>query len=345
MPIAKLARLSVFYRERPASGAPTKRVVLIHGNVSSGVFFEPLMASLPADYHVVAPDLRGFGATDSAPIDATRGLRDFSDDVAELITSLGWQDHEVHVLGWSVGGGVAMQLAIDHPKLATSLTLVNPVPPKGFGGTHGADSRANEDDFAGSGGGAVSGDFLDAIRTNQRGEGPGLGRTILRSFFFHPETYQPPPELEERFLDGMYATRLGASFYPGDSVPSSHWPGSAPGTRGMNNSFSPRHQDLTPFADVATKPRVLWVRGARDQIVSDTSFFDLAYLGKLGLVPGWPGDERCPPQPMIAQTEALLARYEARGGAVRRVVFDRAGHSPFLECPAEFLEAFTSFLA
>jgi hypothetical protein len=55
------------------------------------------------------------------------------------------------------------------------------------------------------------------------------------------------------------------------------------------------------------KPPVTWVRGDRDVIVSDTSLFDLAYLGKLGAVPGWPGDDECPPQPMVAQTRAEFA--------------------------------------
>jgi pimeloyl-ACP methyl ester carboxylesterase len=78
-------------------------------------------------------------------------------------------------------------------------------------------------------------------------------------------------------------------------------------------------------------------------IVSDTSFFDLAYLGKLGYVPGWPGDEAAPPQPMIAQLRAVLDEYANAGGSYKEVVLD-AGHSPFLEKPEEFNAAFHAFI-
>ena len=47
----------------------------------------------------------------------------------------------------------------------------------------------------------------------------------------------------------------------------------------------------------------------------------------------WPGAEACPPQPMLAQTRAVLDRYAANGGAYREVVIEDAGHSPYLEKP------------
>ena len=62
---------------------------------------------------------------------------------------------------------------------------------------------------------------------------------------------------------------------------------------------------------------MLWVRGADDVIVSDTSLYDFGYLGSLGAVPGWPGPDAWPPQPMVAQTRGLLDRYAASGGRYR----------------------------
>jgi pimeloyl-ACP methyl ester carboxylesterase len=82
---------------------------------------------------------------------------------------------------------------------------------------------------------------------------------------------------------------------------------------------------------VPEKPPITWVRGDRDAIVSDTSFFDLAYLGQLGAVPGWPGAQACPPQPMVAQTRAVFERY----GPYREAVYAGCGHSPHIEFPAE----------
>ncbi len=43
-----------------------------------------------------------------------------------------------------------------------------------------------------------------------------------------------------------------------------------------------------------------------------------------GTVPGWPGVEVCPPQPMVAQQRAVLDRYAAAGGTVEEVVLDDA---------------------
>jgi pimeloyl-ACP methyl ester carboxylesterase len=339
-----LPRLKLSCRERPpAPPAASRRVLLVHGNVSTGVFFEPLMAALPAGWHVLAPDLRGFGATEPRPIDATRGLRDFSDDLFELCQALGWSDG-VHALGWSVGGGVVMQLAIDHPGLLATATLVAPVPPRGFGGTAGLDGHPTAPDFAGSGGGTVSKEFLAALARGDRSGGPNTARATMRQFFFDAEAYAPPPDLEEAWVDAILSTRLGDGFYPGDALASPNWPLTAPGSRGMNNAFSPKYLDLTAFAALPVKPRVFWVRGERDAIVSDASFFDLAQLGKLGFVPGWPGEARCPPQPMIAQTQALLDAYAAAGGAVKALVLPGVGHSPFLEAPERFLRELTAFV-
>ena len=78
------------------------------------------------------------------------------------------------------------------------------------------------------------------------------------------------------------------------------------------------------------------MRGSDDQIVSDTSFFDLGYLGKLGFVPGWPGEDVFPPQPMVGQTRAVLAKYTAEGGAYWEKVIADTGHTPYIEKPEEF---------
>jgi pimeloyl-ACP methyl ester carboxylesterase len=47
-------------------------VLFIHGDVSSSRFFEETLAALPPRYRGLAPDLRGFGETETRPVDATR---------------------------------------------------------------------------------------------------------------------------------------------------------------------------------------------------------------------------------------------------------------------------------
>ena len=82
---------------------------------------------------------------------------------------------------------------------------------------------------------------------------------------------------------------------------------------------------------------MLWLRGTDDVIVSDHSLYDLAYLGSIGAIPGWPGEQAWPPQPMLAQTRAVLDGYAAAGGRYREVVIDDAAHSPHLDQPERFL--------
>ncbi len=89
---------------------------------------------------------------------------------------------------------------------------------------------------------------------------------------------------------------------------------------------------------------MLWIRGDADVIVSDASLFDLANLGKLGLVPSWPGEEASPPQPMVGQTRAVLERYAAAGGTFTEVVYEGCGHSPHVERTAEFAEQLRSIV-
>jgi pimeloyl-ACP methyl ester carboxylesterase len=101
----------------------------------------------------------------------------------------------------------------------------------------------------------------------------------------------------------------------------------------MNNAMSPKFFNLAAFAQINPQPPVLWIRGDSDQIVSDTSLFDFGYLGQLGAVPGWPGADVYPPQPMLGQLRALLNAYQAQGGQYREEVIANCGHSPHIEQP------------
>src|SRR5204862_544006 len=90
--------------------------------------------------------------------------------------------------------------------------------------------------------------------------------------------------------------------------PVDDWPGFAPGDRGVLNTMAPTHFRIADLSSVDPKPPVLWVRGADDVIVSDTSLYDLAYLGSLGAIPGWPGEQTWPPQPMVAISAPVRIR-------------------------------------
>ena len=132
----------------------------------------------------------------------------------------------------------------------------------------------------------------------------------------------------------MLLTQVGDDFYPGGSTPSDNWPGVGPAPRGVNNAMSPAWCNTSAFGDVREPVRLLWIRGDEDQVVSDASMFDFGTLGKLGAVPGWPGDDVFPSQPMIAQTRAVFERRRAHGGELREVVLPGVGHGPLIERPA-----------
>jgi len=312
----------------PENGVP---LLLIHGNLVTGRFWRDVTAQLPDSFRAVAPDLRGFGRTEAKPIDATRGLADWTDDIESLVAALGWQGKPMHVAGWSMGGGIAMDYARRHPQDIASLTLVAPMSPYGFGATRDARGTLTTPDAAGCGGGAVNPEFMRRFAAGDKSsDDPSSSpRVTMTSFFWSPK-YKAPDE--DELLDEVLLTKTGDDFYPGDGTASNSWPGMAPGKKGVNNAFAPIYCDISAFGDIKQPFPVVWVRGDEDQVISDGSFFDLAYLGKLGAVPGWPGEEACPPQPMLQQIRATLDRYRKSSGAdVREVVLEGVGHGPLLE--------------
>src|SRR5688572_21475518 len=108
--------------EHGAPSAPEK-IIMVHGNVASSTWWEECILALDENkYHVVAVDLRGYGMSDAAPVDATRGMRDFTDDVFALVQQLGWGKH--HYWGHSMGTGVGYQYIIDHADMLKTVTLV-----------------------------------------------------------------------------------------------------------------------------------------------------------------------------------------------------------------------------
>ncbi|MCI0395940.1 MAG: alpha/beta hydrolase [Chloroflexi bacterium] len=321
----------------PEEGIPA---VFVHGNFSSATYWEETMLALPAGYRAIAPDLRGYGDTEALPTDGARGARDWSDDLKALLDELA--AGPAHLVGWSLGAAVLMQFTLDYPEFVRSLTFVSPVSPYGFGGTKDAAGAPCYDDFAGSGGGVVNPEFIRRIQEGDRSaDDPNSPRNVINTFY-----YKAPfrAAREEEFLSAALLERIGEQYYPGDMTPSANWPNVAPGRWGPINATSPKYFNTSAIVNLAQKPPILWVRGDSDLIVSDNSMFDFGTLGKLGYVPGWPGDEVYPPQPMVSQMRAVLERYQANGGAYREVVIADAAHSPHIQKPAESNAAFHAFL-
>jgi pimeloyl-ACP methyl ester carboxylesterase len=332
-------RLRMHYLEAgPADGIP---VVMVHGNLSTGRFFEHLMPGAPAGLRLIAPDMRGFGDTERVPIDATRGLRDWADDTAALLDALGIA-RPVHLAGWSTGGAAIAAFAADRP--VASLTFIDPVSPYGYGGVR-RDGRPCWPDYAGSGGGTGSPDFTRRIAEGDRSsDDPASPRNVMNTSYWSPE-HREPPDREEILLAEILKSQTGDDGYPGDLVPSEHWPTVAPGTRGILNALSPKHCDWSDIVALDPKPPVLWTHGTADIVVADGAAWEVGTLGKLGAVPGWPGEEAFPPQPMVTQIRDVLERYRDAGGQVVMEMFEGSGHFPAIDARERFAEVFFGFVA
>ncbi|WP_028066927.1 alpha/beta fold hydrolase [Solirubrobacter soli] len=316
----------------PEDGIP---VVLIHGNLSTGRFYEHLFDDAPARFRLIAPDMRGFGDTDPLPLDATRGLRDWADDTASLLAALGIEAPP-HLAGWSTGGAAIAAFALERP--VASLTFIDPVGPYGYGGV-ARDGTPHFPDFAGSGGGTGNSRFVERLRAGDRSSDGDLApRNVLNSSYW-AAGHREPPEREDMLVGEILKSVTGDDGYPGDMVPSENWPGVAPGTRGILNALSPKYCNWAGILELDVKPPILWTHGAQDIVVADGSPWEMGTLGSLGVVPGWP--ETFAPQPMVTQIRDLLERYDGR---VETEWFEESGHFPPIDARERWSARFFGFL-
>ncbi|HEV2030293.1 MAG TPA: alpha/beta hydrolase [Candidatus Dormibacteraeota bacterium] len=331
-------RLKVQYIESgPSDGVP---VVMIHGNLSTGRFFQHLMPAAPDRYRIIAPDMRGFGDTERVPIDATRGLRDWADDTYSLVESLGIS-RPVHLVGWSTGGAAIANYAEDRP--VASLTFIDTVSPYGFGGVR-PDGTPCFPDYAGSGGGTGNPEFTQRIADQDASdESPFSPRNVINTSYWAP-SHREPKKREDMLVAEILKSVIGDDGYPGDATPSANWPGIAPGTRGILNALSGKYCNWSGIVGLEPKPPVLWTHGTADIVVADGSAWEMGTLGKMGVVPGWPGEEVFPPQLMVTQIRNVLERYRAAGGHVQMEMFEGSGHGPLFDAAERWSKLFFEFL-
>lgn len=323
----------------PNDGVP---VLFLHGNVTSATWWEETLLALPGGFRGIAPDQRGFGEADvEAKVDATRGMGDLADDAKALLDELGYE--KAHVVGNSLGGMVVWQLLADASERLLSITLVDPGSPFGFGATRDEAGAPTTPDFAGSGGGLTNPELLQRMKDGDMStDSPYSPRSALRMLLVKPPFI---PEREDELVLSMLATHLGEQAIPGDAVQSANWPHMGPGKWGPTNATSPKYAvDINKIIQCQPKPNILWIRGSDDMVVSDAAASDPGNLGRMGLLPGWPGEEAYPPQPMLAQIRSILEKYKAEGGQYQEEIIEDAGHVPFIEKPAAFNQLFHTHL-
>ncbi|MBQ1065535.1 alpha/beta fold hydrolase, partial [Micromonospora sp. D75] len=125
MSYADVGGLRIWYEEHGAG----KPLVLLHGEYGSTETFAPVRPALATRRRLIAVDLQGHGRT--ADVDRPLRYESMADDVAALLRHLGLP--RADVLGYSLGGGVALRTAIQHPDLVRRLVLVStPVRRRGW---------------------------------------------------------------------------------------------------------------------------------------------------------------------------------------------------------------------
>jgi pimeloyl-ACP methyl ester carboxylesterase len=106
------------YYEIHGRGQP---LILLHGGLGVIGMFAPILPALADNRQVVAVELQGHGHT--ADVDRPLSYEHMADDVAALVKQLGFEN--VDLLGYSLGGGVALQTAIRHPHVVRKLVVVS----------------------------------------------------------------------------------------------------------------------------------------------------------------------------------------------------------------------------
>ena len=114
---ASVNGLDVYY-EIHGSGEP---LVLLHGGVGASEMFGALLPALASERKVIAVHLQGHGRTKD--IDRPLRFEQLADDVAALIRHLGLG--KAALVGYSLGGAVALRTAIQHPEAASRLVVIS----------------------------------------------------------------------------------------------------------------------------------------------------------------------------------------------------------------------------
>jgi len=106
------------YYETHGTGSP---LILLHGGLGSGEMFGPVLPILAEHHQVITPDLQGHGRT--ADIDRPLDIRLMAGDIAALIDHL--RLNKADVVGYSLGGGVALQTAVRYPAKVRRLVMAS----------------------------------------------------------------------------------------------------------------------------------------------------------------------------------------------------------------------------
>jgi pimeloyl-ACP methyl ester carboxylesterase len=223
-------RMRTWYR---AAGSKDGRPVLfIHGNASNSSIWNPILREIPHGVHALAPDMRMYGMSDKElKLNPKRGLADWAEDLeAFLVTKFTPQKPNLHIVGHSLGGLVALRLLANQNIQIDQLTLYAPPPPDGYF-TKGPDPA-----------------FVKALTEKNR----EAVRTVVNMTFWHP-SYQHPDI--DQIVDAVLDMQVGPGAYP-EAIVEAVSPARNVGMR-------------STLLSLKKKPPITWVYGNEDVLVSN----------------------------------------------------------------------------
>ena len=113
----------IFFVEK-GKGIP---VVLLHGFPQTHSMWADVAPLFPDTYHVICPDLRGYGQSSKPEGYKSYTFRNMAKDVISILKYLN-VEKKAHIIGHDRGARVAYRLAIDHPELVSSVMFMDIVP-------------------------------------------------------------------------------------------------------------------------------------------------------------------------------------------------------------------------
>ena len=324
----------------PEDGVP---VVLLHGNLSTGRFYEHLFdgraGALPAARARHARLRRHRARADRRHARAARlGRRH-----RRAAATRSGIDAPPHLAGWSTGGAAIAAFALERP--VASLTFIDPVGPYGYGATK-LDGTPHYADFAGSGGGTGNPEFTARLAAGDRSaEGDTAPRNVHEQLLLAPE---PPRAARARGAAARRDPQVG------------HRRRRLPGRHDALRALARRRARARAGSSTRSRPSTATGRGSSTSTRSrrscgrtarTTSWSPTARRGRWARsassasCPGWPGEDAFPPQPMVAQIRARARALRGRAAAAWRCeLFEGSGHFPPIDARERWSARFFGFL-
>jgi pimeloyl-ACP methyl ester carboxylesterase len=118
----KVGEIDVFYREAGRVGAPV--ILLLHGFPTASHMFRDLISDLGEHFHLIAPDLPGFGQTRTPPRGTfTYSFDALADVIGEFVDAVGLERFSLYIFDY--GAPVGLRLAMKHPERITAIISQN----------------------------------------------------------------------------------------------------------------------------------------------------------------------------------------------------------------------------